>query len=96
MEIQSILARKSLEEEELREKLVIDVHRCTAPRIHRRHPKRRTVDQSRPPFKRLSLIHAKRPPQSGFVLTGKREVMPSEHPSRNVGWVDPYKQTCRY
>jgi hypothetical protein len=36
--IQSILAWKSLEEEELREKLIIDVHRCTAPRIHRRHP----------------------------------------------------------
>src|SRR5713101_2158736 len=38
MEIQSILARKSLQEAELRENPVIDVQRCIALRIHRRHP----------------------------------------------------------
>jgi hypothetical protein len=53
---------------------VIDAHRHIASRTDRRHSSVGAVHRAIPKFRRLHLLHAKRPPRSGFVQTGFEKV----------------------
>ena len=75
MGIESIVVSKALPDGDFGQKAVIDAHRYMAPRIHRRHSSVGAVHRAIPKFRRLHLLHAKRPPRSGFVQTGLWEVM---------------------
>jgi hypothetical protein len=79
MEIQSIFAWKALPKAGFGKNVVIDVHRCSSSRIHLDHRsagRSAIQDQSSDHhFKRLHLTRASVRRASGFVLTGKPEVI---------------------
>jgi hypothetical protein len=80
MEIQSIFAWKALPEAGFGKNVVIDAHRCSGSRIHLDHRSAgRSVIQDHSSdhrFKRLHLTRASVRRASGFVLTGKPEIIP--------------------
>src|SRR2546425_13195365 len=89
MEIQSILAWKSLPEAGGGKNVVIDAHRCSGSRIHLDHRSAgRSVIQDHSSdhrFKRLHLTRASVRRASGFVLTGKPEIIHNEKPGGETG-----------
>jgi hypothetical protein len=75
MDFQSIFAWNSLPEAGFSKNVVIDAHQRSGSCIHLNYPNGRGLFVQGP-VQTLASIHAKRPPQSGFVLTGYPEVMP--------------------